>query len=253
MQNIYDDPTFFAGYVELRRTESGLNAALEQPALIALLPESLDGFDVLDLGCGFGDFAFVAKARGAASVTGIDISEKMLEVARSRITDPTVSFIRAPIETATLGEAAFDLVVSSLAFHYVENYGAVLAKVVRALRPGGQLVFSVEHPIATAFGSYEWQLGPKGEKLHWKLDRYRDEGRRESTWFVDGVIKYHRTVETYVNGLLDSGLVLRRLTEPEATPEAMQERPDLVSTRRTPAFLLLVAEKPAAEPSAIPA
>lgn len=156
MQNIYDDPDFFAGYAALRRTESGLNAALEQPALMALLPKVLDGLAVLDLGCGFGDFALMAKARGAASVMGIDISVKMLDAARARVSDPTVSFVRAPIETATLGEAVYDLVVSSLALHYVEDFPAVVAKVARSLRPGGQFVFSVEHPTATAFGTYEW-------------------------------------------------------------------------------------------------
>ncbi len=52
-QNIYDDPVFFAGYSELRRTERGRNAALEQPALERLLPRVLDGLRVLDLGCGF--------------------------------------------------------------------------------------------------------------------------------------------------------------------------------------------------------
>jgi SAM-dependent methyltransferase len=243
MQNIYDDPDFFAGYAELRRTESGLNAALEQPALMRLLPTSLDGLDVLDLGCGFGDFASTAKAKGAAQVTGIDISSRMLAVARERVTDPTVSFVCAPIETAALGEAAFDLIVSSLALHYIEDYAAIVEKVARALRPQGRFVFSVEHPVATANGDYEWQCDAAGNKLHWKLDRYREEGRRESTWFVDGVIKYHRTVETYVNGLIDAGLILTRLTEPEATPEALEMRADLIETRRRPVFLLLAAEK----------
>jgi SAM-dependent methyltransferase len=243
MQNIYDDPDFFAGYAELRRTESGLNAALEQPAMMSLLPASLDGKDVLDLGCGFGDFASAAKARGAATVTGIDISSRMLTVARERVTDPTVRFVCSPIETAKLGTAAFDLIVSSLALHYVEDYAAIVRKVARALRPEGRFVFSVEHPIATAKGDYEWQRDAAGNKLHWKLDRYREEGRRESMWFVDGVIKYHRTVETYVNGLIDAGLTVKRLTEPEATAEAMTARPDLVETRRCPVFLLLAGEK----------
>ena len=60
-------------------------------------------------------------------------------------------------------------------------------------------VFSVEHPIATAYGNYEWHRDDAGAKLHWKVDRYREEGPRKSEWFVPGVIKYHRTVETYVN------------------------------------------------------
>jgi hypothetical protein len=111
------------------------------------------------------------------------------------------------------------------------------------MRPGARFVFSVEHPISTAAGTYEWQQDDKGEKLHWKLDRYREEGYRASTWFIPGVIKYHRTVETYVNTLVDAGLVLTRLLEPEATSEAMIVRPELVETRRRPAFLHIAAEK----------
>jgi 2-polyprenyl-3-methyl-5-hydroxy-6-metoxy-1,4-benzoquinol methylase len=76
-QNIYDDPDFFAGYRDLRASDGGLNGALEVPALLRLLAD-LAGADVLDLGCGFGDFARLARARGAASVTGVDISERML-------------------------------------------------------------------------------------------------------------------------------------------------------------------------------
>ncbi|UGA37555.1 hypothetical protein JOS77_26880 [Chromobacterium haemolyticum] len=55
-QNIYDHPVFFSQYQALRDNDSGLNGALEQPALRDALPP-LSGADVLDLGCGFGDFA----------------------------------------------------------------------------------------------------------------------------------------------------------------------------------------------------
>lgn len=244
MQNIYDDPDFFAGYSELRRPESGLNADLEQPALLALLPASFDGLDILDLGCGFGDFSRLARAKNARHVTALDISERMLAVARARTTDPDVDFVHAPIETAELGNEAFDLIVSSLALHYVEDYRAVVLKIVRSLRPGGLFVFSVEHPVVTANGNYEWQHDDDGATTHWKLDRYRDEGRRESTWFIDGVVRYHRTVETYVNALIEAGLRLQALSEPEATPEAIKARPELINTRRRPMFLLLAADKP---------
>jgi ubiquinone/menaquinone biosynthesis C-methylase UbiE len=241
MQNIYDDANFFAGYSELRRAESGLNAAVEQPALGSLLPSSMLGMSVLDLGCGFGDFARLARDRGAEQVTAIDISSRMLAAARLATSDAHVHYVQSPIETFDMGANAFDLVVSSLALHYVESYRFVVEKVARALRPGGSFVFSVEHPIATAYGTYEWHQDDTGAKLYWKLDRYREESRRESTWFVGGVIKYHRTVETYVNALLDAGFTLRRLSEPEATAEAMNVRPDLVETRRRPAFLVLTA------------
>jgi SAM-dependent methyltransferase len=75
-QNIYDNPDFFAAYGELGRSVAGLDGAAEWPALQALLPD-ISGARVLDLGCGFGWFCRWARAHGAASVLGIDVSEKM--------------------------------------------------------------------------------------------------------------------------------------------------------------------------------
>ncbi|RMX07903.1 class I SAM-dependent methyltransferase [Corticibacter populi] len=80
-QNIYDDPVFHAGYKALRQQDTGLNGALEVPALLAQLPD-LCGLAVLDLGCGFGDFARHARTRGAAGVVAVDVSASMLAEAR---------------------------------------------------------------------------------------------------------------------------------------------------------------------------
>ncbi|WP_026870250.1 class I SAM-dependent methyltransferase [Inquilinus limosus] len=244
-QNIYDDPTFFAGYAALRETESGLNTVLEQPALARLLPASLAGLRILDLGCGFGDFARAARARGAASVLAIDVSAKMLAEAKRRTEDPAVRYEHAAIETLAVEKGAFDLAVSSLALHYVADYPAAVRKIAAALAPGGRFAFSVEHPICTALGSGQWHRDEAGTELHWPVDRYGEEGRRDTRWFVDGVVKYHRTVAGYVNGLIDAGLTLARLEEPEAEPAALQARPELALQRRRPPFLLLAADKPA--------
>ncbi|MET5116634.1 class I SAM-dependent methyltransferase, partial [Burkholderia pseudomallei] len=74
----------------LRQRETGLNGALESPAKKRLLP-NLAGLHVLDLGCGFGDFASYARAHGAASVTAVDVSSRMLEEARARTHDGAVT------------------------------------------------------------------------------------------------------------------------------------------------------------------
>lgn len=244
-QNIYDDPVFFAGYAALRDAESGLNAVLEQPALARLLPASLAGLRVLDLGCGFGDFARAARARGAASVMGIDVSAKMLAEARRRTDDPAIRYQQAAIETLEVEPEAFDLAVSSLALHYIADYRAAVRTIAAALAPGGRFIFSVEHPMCTAMGVYEWQRDAAGVELHWPVDRYGEEGRRDTRWFVDGVVKHHRTVASYVNGLVEAGLTLARLEEPEADPAALKARPELALQRRRPPFLLLAADKPA--------
>ncbi|WP_323118249.1 class I SAM-dependent methyltransferase [Burkholderia alba] len=242
-QNIYDNPSFFEGYRGLREEDSGLNGALEFPALRRLLPK-LSGLHVLDLGCGFGDFARYARAHGAASVTAVDVSSRMLDDARARTDDPDITYLQRSIETFQAAPRSFDLVVSSLALHYVENYAGVIERIHGALRSNGRLVFSVEHPICTAYPS-GWVRDDDGRKQHWPVDRYRQEGRRDTRWFVDGVIKYHRTVETYVNTLLKAGFTLTHLGEPAPVADALAIRPDLEADCRRPPFLFLAAVRPA--------
>ena len=122
---------------------------------------------------------------------------------------------------------------------------ALVRKVARCLVPGGRFAFSVEHPIFTASGTSDWHRDPDGRPLHWPVDRYRDEGERRTSWIVDGVLKYHRTVETYVNGLLDAGLTLARLEEPEGENlPCWKSARNCRIERRRPPFLLMAANRP---------
>jgi hypothetical protein len=94
--------------------------------------------------------------------------------------------------------------------------------------------------MVTAYpvGAY---LAAKGEKQHWAIDNYKIEGIRHTQWFTDDVIKYHRSVETYVNTLIDSGFTIVRLLEPAAAADAIRERPELHEESRRPTFMLLAA------------
>jgi ubiquinone/menaquinone biosynthesis C-methylase UbiE len=243
IQNIYDDPQFFEGYSHLRRVEGGLNAAIEWPAFRRLLPPSLTGLRVLDLGCGMGGFARAARELGADEVVGIDVSERMLAEAKARTDDARVRYIHGAIESTRFADASFDLVTSSLVLQYIQDYASVVRHIARVLRPGGRFAFSVEHPIMTC-QSQSWATAPDGTRLHWPVDCYRDEGIRKTRWFVDNVIKYHRTIATYVNVLIDAGLNIVRLEEPEPLAEFVQQRPELEAERRRPPFLLLAADRP---------
>jgi Methyltransferase domain len=147
-QNIYDNERFFAGYSSLPRSVEGLDCAPEWPALRAMLPD-VSGCRAVDLGCGFGWFCRWARQNGAASVLGLDISEKMLNRARAETDDPAIAYQRADLERLDLPEASFDPAYSSLALHYLENLEGMLQVVHCALAPGGWLVFSAEHPMMT--------------------------------------------------------------------------------------------------------
>jgi SAM-dependent methyltransferase len=238
-QNIYDDPRFFEGYSKLRRHESGLNMAVDQPAIRSLLPP-LAGQRVLDLGCGFGKLCRYAIEQGAASVVGVDISTRMLEKARNDTADPRISYLQSALEDLNFAPASFDVVVSSLAIHYVERFDSICANVKLWLVAGGAFVFSVEHPMVTAypFGAY---LDDNREAQHWPIDNYKFEGIRHTQWFTDDVIKYHRSVETYVNTLIDKGFTIVRLLEPEATAEAIREYPEARLESRRPTFMVISA------------
>ena len=244
MQNIYDNPAFFEGYSRLRERAVNANNLFEIPALMALLPQ-LAGKAVLDLGCGAGDKCAEYVRRGAARVVGIDISEKMLDLARGQNADPRIEYRRLPMESLGELEGPFDLATSSLALQYVADYAGVAAEVYRLLKPGGRFVFSQESPINTCFsGGERWTKDADGNKLWANLSNYSVDGERESTWFVGGVKKYHRTFSTVVNTLVDAGFIVERLVEPVPDAAMVREYPDYADLLHKPDFLLVRARKP---------
>ena len=241
-QNKYDDPAFFANYSQMSRSIGGLDAAGEWPAFRALLPNLRDK-KVLDLGCGFGWHCRYAREEQARSVMGVDISEKMIARARETTNDPAIEYRRLAIEDINFPAEEFDVVISSLAFHYVERFDIVCRKVYHCLVLGGSFVFSVEHPVFTALAAQDWYYGEHGERLHWPVDQYQDEGLRQARFLDHDVVKYHRIVATYVNTLIDSNFTIMRLSEPQPSQELLDKHPDWQDETRRPMFLLITAVK----------
>lgn len=241
-QNIYDDPGFFAGYASLERFGDGWERAAEHEDLLALLPD-VKGGRALDLGCGAGQLARYLATRGAADVVGVDVSERMLELARTRWTHPRVRYQRTAIEEASFAAAHFDLVVSVLALHYVNDYRGVMARIAEWLAPGGVLVYSTEHPIYTARLPYDGWVREGTQPNRWALYDYASEGSRDEAWFVPGVRKVHRTVATLLNGLTDAGLTIERVVEPVPSAGWLERHPSMLDERRRPMFLLVRARK----------
>jgi ubiquinone/menaquinone biosynthesis C-methylase UbiE len=241
-QNIYDNDEFFAGYARLPRSVEGLEGAPEWPALRALLPD-LHGAKVLDLGCGYGWFCRWAREAGAAKVLGIDVSEKMLARARADTEDAAIAYRRANMESLALPGDAFDLVYSSLALHYIEDVGRLMAEAYRSLVPGGSLVFSTEHPIFSAPAEHKWTFDAAGRKI-WPLNNYLEEGPRTTNWMIPGVIRHHRTIATTVNHVLRAGFAISHLEEWGPTEAQIAAQPSLADERHRPPFLIVAANKP---------
>lgn len=110
------------------------------------------------------------------------------------------------------------------------------------LRSGGKLVFTVEHPVFTAYGTQDWHYNEKGEILHFPVDNYYYEGKRTAVFLGEKVTKYHRTLTTYLNTLLSNGFIINQIVEPQP-PENMMDIPGMQDEMRRPMMLIVSANK----------
>lgn len=210
------------------------NAYYERPAMLALLPD-LKGKKVLDAGCGPGVYAEIMLDRGA-EVTGVDVTPKMIELARKRVGD------RADFRVADFGQPmpffkneSFDVVIASLSIHYVQDLMPVFSEFFRLLRRPGVLVFSEGHPMFE-FGYFKSENYFATELIG--CDWYGF--NREKVY----VQTYRRPFQATVNPLIEAGFILDRVVEPLPTEDFKKADPeDYAKLMRAPAFICFRARK----------
>ena len=240
-ENKYDEEQFFKKYSEMERSKKGLEGAGEWHELQKILPDFHDK-KVLDLGCGYGWHCKYAANHGAASVLGIDISHKMLNIAKQKNKDEKTEYQCIAMEDLDFEEASFDVIISSLAFHYVKDFESLANNISKWLKQGGEFVFSVEHPVFTSYGTQDWYYDENGNILHFPVDNYYYEGKREAVFLGEKVIKYHRTLTTYLNTLLQKGFMLQHIREPKP-PQSRMHVEGMKDEMRRPMMLLLSFKK----------
>lgn len=177
------------------------------------------GQRVCDLGCGQG-LVTRELARRGARVTGIDLSAKLLAIARreEEVAPLGIDYRQDDAQALATVAAAYDGVVCNMALMDIPDLAACLRAVARVLCAGGWFVYSITHPCFQTPGS------------GWLADVPGGPGRvvrgyfQEGHWFstnlhgVRGKVgAYHRTLGSYFNTLAETGFILERLCEPRAT------------------------------------
>ncbi len=121
---------------------AGLFSAASDQAVSALLGavEAGAGHHALDICCGQGNVSEALQARGC-TVTGLDFSPAMLELARARV--PEASFRQGDAQALPFAEGRFDLAVSNFGICHVPDQPRALAEARRVLRPGGRFAMTV--------------------------------------------------------------------------------------------------------------
>jgi len=183
-------------------TTSPYNVEYERPAMAAQLPD-LGNKSVLDAGCASGEFIPELLERGA-NVTALDASAELLSIVQERFGDRVVTVqgdLNAPLMVLQVN--SFDLVMSSLTIHYIEDLYHLFSEFRRVLKPGGGLLFSTHHPSNTWPSMVEDYFLTQPVIDHWNVA-----GREVDMQF------FHRPLQAICDPLVQNGFELEAILEP---------------------------------------
>ncbi len=233
--NHYDKPDFFAAYAQMYRSQCGLEGAGEWHQMQQLFP-NVRGKDVLDLGCGYGWHCKYAADQGAKSVAGIDLSEKMIAEAVRRNSAPAIEYQICGLSSFGYPTASYDLVISNLVLHYVEDLNEIYQRIYNTLRSDGVFLMNIEHPSFTA--GVNQQFSADGT---WSIDNYYYPGERQTDFLGHKITKYHHTLTQILMGLIHAGFHIEAVEEAVPPEEWRGQMPEEM---RRPMMLLVKASKP---------
>ncbi len=228
---VADYDSFAAAY-SASNENNLFNAYYERPEMIRLAGD-VAGLEILDAGCGSGPLSEALRAKGA-NISGFDLSPAMVELARARLgadADVRVADLGAPLP---YDGDRFDLVVASLALHYVKDWGSALGELRRVLKPGGRLLVSIIHPTVYAV------VYPEAD--YFALTQYSEDYDYgdETVWMT----YWHRPLQDVINTFIQAGFRITQVTEP---PPAADTPPELLPDgkgRSFICFLFLELEAP---------
>jgi len=213
----------------------GTHAMSEDPYFPAMeeLMGEVRGLRICDLACGQGRVARHLASVGA-TVVGIDLSAKLLAIARRHEEkDPRgIAYVHADVQTLDeRSVGVFDGVVCFMALMDIPDLVPTLGSVARILRPSGWFVFAILHPCFHTAQSGEIE-SPEGAAR--TIRQYFVEGywRSDTRPGPPGRVgAYHRTLSTYLNALTDAGLQIVRVCEPGGVSQ-VAESPSLAGVTR---------------------
>jgi SAM-dependent methyltransferase len=190
------------------------NGLLERPALRALVPGNLHGATVLDAGCGSGAQAEWLLEQGA-DIVAVDVSPRMVEEAERRCAGRGRFLVADLAKPLPLEPRSLDGITCSLALHHVADWGVPLRSFASALRPGGWVVISLDHPFA---GMTQRRRGYFDIELISQTWRKADVEVTQRFW--------RRPLAAVLGAFADAGFKVDRVAEPQPSAEALRRFPD---------------------------
>ncbi|RFA29235.1 hypothetical protein CAI21_10745 [Alkalilimnicola ehrlichii] len=210
------------------------------------------GQRIVDLGCGPG-----ALARWVAGeYVGVDLSRKLIRIARKHNTSPRARFLVGDVTQAglleALGEQGFDGAVFLLSLQDIHPLTGALVNAAKLLRPGGRLVAVMMHPCFRIPRQSGWGWDGERKLRYRRVDHYLSPLSVPMQRYRKGkgaTRSFHRPLSDYINGLSQVGLLVDALREIPVLETVAKGTPPSRADRRTwkeiPLFMALRAVKQA--------
>ena len=226
---------------------------LEKPAMQRLLPANKP-VEVILLGCGSGEEIETLRSAKVqiTSLYGIDNSAGLIDYAK--LNYPEYTFATQSLEEWQ-PKQPYDLIYSSLTFHYVEDWSELFAKLYQALKPQGELLFSVQHPVkwgsATTRSKQanKFLLGYEKQKTTAGFTVWGDyltpREIHDTLFGKIPITHYHKPISEMVNTFIRSGFEIVQMLEPLPIAESKQTHPDFYKTyAKIPLFVIFKLRRP---------
>lgn len=223
----------------------------------AVLRRYLDramGAEILDLGSGIGTYSCLLADEFDATVTGVEPSVRMREVAEREYAHPRVRYVEGAAEAIPSADESFDAAFMSHVLHHVQDRGACVAELRRVLRPGGLVLVrgalreSLPHiafleffPSARAIDEERMPaagdvvaLFARADFEHIATEQVDQESAASMRAYCERISKRAiSTLELIDDAEFDQGIArMRQAAERESTPQPVRERIGLVALRR---------------------
>ncbi len=226
-------------YHEKRQKGTNANDFIEMPASLKLLGD-VRGKRILDAGCGSGIYSKLLAKKGA-KVSGIEISQKMIDYAEEYCERFDIDFRKGSIDKLQYKNNFFDCILCSLVVHYLKEPERVFKEFNRVLKKDGVLVFSTNNPAFTAIKEVKQEKGKnilsivdyfKKKKYYWKM--HKSDVRIPS---------YPLEFEKLFDILYKTGFVVEKFKEPYMVKRDKKIPKHLKKWAEIPTFIVLKCRK----------
>ena len=202
------------------------NTYIERPAIEKKIQSIVKNKVVIDLGCGSGILTHKIMKWGAKKTVGVDFSQSLINIAKEEYKN--IDFICEDISNLSVDNNIFDIAVSSLVTHYIEDIYSLFNQVSRVLKKDGIFIFTCHHPLM--FSEKKVQITK--EKYHFSLMKKIH------------VTIYSHSFEKMKKFLKKSSFKNIKIHELKPIPKGIEyDENEYIYTNNNPTFILVEAQK----------